>query len=86
MDKFRAYNIADYCLYDFSVNEVASGDVKISGIIGIFDYKEHLDAEAPLIYNSNNFKLYVGSKDVYDIGKLPVYSLDTRKSGFGNYS
>lgn len=86
VDKFRAYNIADCCLYDFTVNEVTSGDVKISGILGIFEYKEHLDAGVPLIYNSNNFKFYVGSRDVCDVGKLPVYSSDTRKSGFGNYS
>ena len=86
VDKFRAYNIADCCLYDFTVNEVTSGDVKISGVIGIFEYKEHLDAGVPLIYNSNNFKFYVGSRDVCDVGKLPVYSSDTRKSDFGNYS
>lgn len=86
VDKFRAYNIEDCCLYDFSVNEVTSGDVKISGVIGIFEYKEHLDAGVPLIYNSDNFKFYAGSNDVCDVGKLPVYSSDTRKSGFGNYS
>lgn len=39
VDKFRAYNIADCCLYDFTVNEVTSKTVKISGIIGIFEYK-----------------------------------------------
>lgn len=86
VDKFRAYNIADCCLYDFSVNEVTSGDVKISGVIGMFEYKDHLDNGVPLIYNSNNFKFYAGSNDVCDVGKLPVYSSDTRKSGFGNYS
>lgn len=86
VDKFRAYNIADCCLYDFSVNEVTSGDVKISGVIGIFEYKDHLDNGVPLIYNSNNFKFYAGSNDLCDVGKLPVYSSDTRKSGFGNYS
>lgn len=86
VDKFRAYNIADCCLYDFTVNEVTSGDVKISGVIGIFEYKEHLDAGVPLTYNSSNCKFYVGSRDVCDVGKLPVYSSDTRKSGFGNYS
>lgn len=84
--KFRAYNIADCCLYDFSINKVTLGDVKISGIIGLDIYKDHLDNGVPLIYNSNNFKFYVGSRDVCDVGKLPVYSSDTRKSGFGNYS
>lgn len=86
VDKFRAYNIADCCLYDFSVNEVTSGDVKISGVIGLGRYKDYLDNGVPLTYNSNNFKFYVGSRDVCDVGKLPVYSSDTRKSGFGNYS
>ena len=86
VDKFRAYNIADCCLYDFTVNEVTSKTVKISGIIGIVEYKEHLDAGVPLIYNSNNFKFYVGSRDVCDVGKLPVYCSDESKSGFGNYS
>lgn len=32
VDKLRAYNIADGCLYDFTVNEVTSKTVKISGI------------------------------------------------------
>lgn len=86
VEKFRAYNIADCCLYDFTVNEVTSGDVKISGIIGLNKYKDYLDNGVPLIYNSNNFKFYVGSRDVCDVGKLPVYSSDTRKSDFGNYS
>lgn len=86
VDKFRAYNIADCCLYDFSVNEVTRGDVKISGILGLGRYKDYLDNGVPLIYSSNNFKFYVGSRDVCDVGKLPVYSSDTRKSDFGNYS
>lgn len=86
VEKFRAYNIADCCLYDFTVNEVTSGDVKISGIIGLNKYKDYLDNGVPLIYNSNNFKFYVGSRDVYDVGKLPVYCSDESKSGFGNYS
>lgn len=86
MDKFRAYNIADCCLYGFTVDEVTSGDVKISGIIGLNKYKDYLDNGVPLIYNSNNFKFYVGSRDVYDVGKLPVYCSDESKSGFGNYS
>lgn len=86
VDKLRAYNIADGCLYDFTVNEVTSGDVKISGIIGLYECKDYLDNGVPLTYNSSNCNLYVGAISVCDIGKLPVYSSDTRKSGFGNYS
>lgn len=83
--KFRAYNIADCLLYDFTVDEVTSETANISGVVGIFEYKEHLDAGVPLIYNSNNYKLYVGSV-VCMTSKLPVYSLDKTKSGFGIYS
>ena len=86
VDKFRAYNIADCCLYDFSVNEVTRGDIKISGILGLYECKDYLDNGVPLTYNSSNCNLYVGAISVCDIGKLPVYSSDKRKSDFGNYS
>ena len=86
VDKFRAYNIADCCLYDFSVNEVTLRDVKISGIIGLDYYRDYLGTGVPLTYNSSCCKLYVGAINVCDVGKLPVYSSDTRKSDFGNYS
>lgn len=85
VDKLRAYNIADCCLYDFTVGEVASGAVKISGVFGLDIYKDHLDNGVPLIYSQDNFKFYIGIND-YKVGKLPVYSSDKSKSGFGNYS
>lgn len=85
VDKLRAYNIADCCLYDFTVGEVASGAVKISGVFGLDIYKDHLDNGVPLIYSQDNFKFYIGIND-YKVGKLPVYSSDKSKCGFGNYS
>lgn len=85
VDRLRAYNIADCCLYDFTVNEVASGSVKISGVFGLDVHKKHLDNGVPLIYNQYNCKFYIGIND-YKIGKLPVYSSDKSKSGFRNYS
>ena len=85
VDKLRAYNIADCCLYDFTVGEVASGAVKISGVFGLDIYKDHLDNGVPLIYSQDNFKFYIGIND-YKVGKLPVYSSDKIKCGFGNYS
>lgn len=85
VDKLRAYNIADSCLYDFTVSEVTNGDVKISGIIGLDELKEYLDAGFTLIYSSSKRKFYVGSTSI-DVGKLPVYCSDESKSGFGNYS
>ena len=85
VDKLRAYNIADGCLYDFIVGEVASGAVKISGVFGLDIYKDHLDNGVPLIYSQDNFKFYIGIND-YKVGKLPIYSSDKSKCGFGNYS
>lgn len=85
VDKLRAYNIADGCLYDFTVSEVTNGDVKISGIIGLDELKEYLDAGFTLIYSSGKRKFYVGSNSI-DVGKLPVYSSDKSQLGSGNYS
>lgn len=85
VDKLRAYNIADSCLYDFTVSEVTNGDVKISGIIGLDELKEYLDAGFTLIYSSSKRKFYVGSTSI-DVGKLPVYSSDKSQRGSGSYS
>ena len=85
VDKLRAYNIADGCLYDFTVGEVASGAVKISGIAWVVGNKDYLDMGVPLVYDSVRCKFYVGKYDC-NIGKLPVYSSDKSKCGFGNYS
>ena len=85
VDKLRAYNIADCSLYDFTVGEVASGAVKISGIAWVVGNKDYLDMGVPLVYDSVRCKFYVGKYDC-NIGKLPVYSSDKSKSGFGNYS
>lgn len=85
VEKFRAYNIADGCLHDFTVNEVISGAVKISGIAWVVGNKDYLDMGVPLVYDSVKCKFYVG-KDDCNIGKLPVYSSDKSKYGFGNYS
>lgn len=85
VDKLRAYNIADSCLYDFTVSEVTNGDVKISGIIGLDELKEYLDAGFTLIYSSSKRKFYVGSISI-DVGKLPVYSSDKSQRGSGSYS
>lgn len=85
VEKFRAYNIADGCLYDFTVNEVTNGDVKISGIVCLDDIKKYFDNGVPLLYSQNNCKFYIGTSRI-GVGKLPVYSSDKSKSGFGNYS
>lgn len=85
VDKLRAYNIADSCLYDFTVSEVTNGDVKISGIIGLDELKEYLDAGFTLIYSSSKRKFYVDSTSI-DVGKLPVYSSDKSQRGSGSYS
>ena len=85
VDKLRAYNIADCCLYDFTVGEVASGAVKISGIVCLDDIKKYFDNGVPLLYSQNNCKFYIGTSRI-GVGKLPVYSSDKSKSGFGNYS
>lgn len=85
VDKLRAYNIADGCLYDFTVNEVANEAVKISGVVCLEDIKKYLDNGVPLLYNQNNGRFYVGSDRIH-IGKLPVYSSDKSRSGFGNYT
>lgn len=47
VDKLRAYNIEDCSLYDFTVNEVASGAVKISGIALVVGNKDYLDMGVP---------------------------------------
>ena len=85
VDKLRAYNIADGCLYDFTVNEVANEAVKISGVVCLEDIKKYLDNGVPLLYNQNNGRFYIGSDRIH-IGKIPVYSSDKSKSSFGNYS
>lgn len=85
VDKLRAYNIADGCLYDFTVNEVTNGDVKISGIVCLDVIKKYFDNGVPLLYSQNNCKFYIGTSRI-GVGKLPVYSSDKSKSGFGNYS
>lgn len=85
VDKLRAYNIADCCLYDFTVGEVASGAVKISGVFGLDGIKKYFDNGVPLLYSQNNCKFYIGTSRI-GVGKLPVYSSDKSKSGFGNYS
>lgn len=85
VEKFRAYNIADGCLYDFTVNEVTNGDVKISGIVCLNVIKKYFDNGVPLLYSQNNCKFYIGTSRI-GVGKLPVYSSDKSKSGFGNYS
>lgn len=85
VDKLRAYNIADGCLYDFTVSEVTSGAVKISGIVCLDELKEYLDAGFTLIYSSDKRKFYVGSISI-DVGKLPVYSSDKSQLGSGSYS
>lgn len=85
VEEFRAYNIADGCLYDFTVNEVTNGDVKISGIVCLNVIKKYFDNGVPLLYSQNNCKFYIGTSRT-GVGKLPVYSSDKSKSGFGNYS
>lgn len=61
VEKFRAYNIADGCLHDFTVNEVISGAVKISGIAWVVGNKDYLDMGVPLVYDSVKCKFYVGN-------------------------